>query len=125
MQAMPQAFFCTTFYKTIRCHNKMPSCRVTGGIEPIPADIGHKAVYSLDKWPVHRLHRARTYIETQTTKCNDIHTSKHNLESPIHLTCLWTVDWYLILCSTTFLHYRRSHFSRTNNLIGCEICRVT
>ena len=46
------------------------SVRVTGGLEPIPADFGREAGYTLDKSPVHR--RANT--ERQTCTHSHIHT---------------------------------------------------
>jgi len=55
-----------------------------GGLEPIPAVIGRKAGYTLDRLPVH--HRA---TQRQTTTHTLTLTPKDNLESPINLTCMF------------------------------------
>lgn len=57
--------------------------RVTGGLEPIQADIGQKAGSILDKSPVHCM----AAIQRRTNTHSHSHTSKGNLESAINLTC--------------------------------------
>ena len=50
------------------------SVRVTGGLEPIPADSGREAGYTLDKSPVHRRADIWSQKERETTIHAHIHT---------------------------------------------------
>ena len=54
-----------------------------GGLEPIPANFGREAGYTLDRSPVHR--RA---TQRQTSTHTHTLTPMGNLEEPIHLTCM-------------------------------------
>lgn len=90
IQTNPKYVLCDFFFKSRFCDIfcKYPPIHFlihlsVSGLESVPAVIGHEAGCTLDRLSVH--HR------DNKERDNHSQSHSHHLESPVNLTCLWTV----------------------------------